>query len=107
MWTWKCLNPEKKNSCGYKNIRIRLDGNYSLPATRKRSFDKFSCTKNGPRAEILKTLNCGYRGDGGKLRCLSYLHRFFVFEWKGRNDLNILRVDVYVFENGEKISFQK
>jgi len=70
-------------------LRTEIFSLLSLPATRKRSFDQFSGTKNGPRVEILKTLNSGYRGDGGKLKCYSYLHRFFVFEWKGRNDLNI------------------
>ena len=27
---------------------------------------------------------------------------FFLFEWKGRNDLNVLRVDEYFFENEEE-----
>ena len=25
VWTWKCLNPERK-SCEFKNIRIHVDG---------------------------------------------------------------------------------
>ena len=25
VWTWKLLNPERK-SCGYKNIRMHVDG---------------------------------------------------------------------------------
>ena len=79
---------KKKNSCGYRNTRIRLDGAYSpvdkyqdifgkqkffsllsLPATFKEGFDQFSGTKNSHRVEIFKTLNRGYLGDEVKLRC--------------------------------------
>ena len=33
---------------------------------------------------------------------LSYFHRFSVFMWTGENDSNMLRVDGYFFENGQK-----